>query len=158
MRMELAKPPNQVDKQALMRLVGGSVIPQVNGGAMEIAECFLSRVNMQTQEMHLMSDPEKLAKRRAALAGEMLTFLTLCRELVYRTRHVLHITAAMLAREPVEGDDGELAQENGELTWQREVEKGLENMKAFMKPMVLQFDVPGAEEFFGDKQRSALHL
>uniref|UniRef100_A0A7R9U2A1 Uncharacterized protein n=1 Tax=Pinguiococcus pyrenoidosus TaxID=172671 RepID=A0A7R9U2A1_9STRA len=150
MRMELAKPPTAVDKQALMRLVSGSVIPQVNGGAMEIAECFLSRVNM-SNPIHLVNDEEMLQAKRRALASELLVFLTLCKELVNRTRHVLGITEQMIRQPPPDspGDDG-AREENTDITWQREVEKGLENMKAFMKPMVLQYNVEGADVFFSD--------
>ena len=155
MQMELAKPPEKIDKHEMMRLVGGSVIPQVNGGALEIAECFLG--SGAPAKLPLVEDPERVRALQAALASELLVFLNLCRELTVRTRHVLQLDQALIQSQAETEDSDSAPRDNTDLTWQIEVERGLENMKAAMQELIEPIKVPGAAQLFHE-QSSKFYL
>ncbi|CAM9401011.1 unnamed protein product [Chrysoparadoxa australica] len=134
------------DSRSLMRLVQGSVLPQVNGGAVEVAECFLKRAEDGSFESTIpLITAAQAELLRQKLTDQLIVFLDLCRQLVIKARRVLNVPFS-LPRSPAspahaqhtapeERTPEEVTADNNRV-WQEEMERGLLKVRDAMEPFL----------------------
>lgn len=90
----LLRPDKSTDKNNLMRLVQGSVMPQVNAGAAEVARLFLQ---CDAEGMHPVIegvDEDIAAGQRLQLKTIMFEFMVHCKNLLGKSQRMLKNAAA----------------------------------------------------------------
>ena len=89
----LLRPDKTTDKNNLMRLIQGSVMPQVNAGAAEVARLFLQCDANGQHTLIEGVDEDACAAQRRQLKAVMFKFLTHCKNLLAKSQRMLKSVA-----------------------------------------------------------------
>lgn len=150
MRVELNRDKRDgADTQNLMRIIQGSVMPQVNGGVLEVAKVFLPEEDHEDD----YGGPSKLnTQTKQDLQMSIMSFLQLSRQLLEKASKILIIDAKItLTTADLNGDDDAASriialrkkqqEHENNVIWVREMEKGYDGLLRAMS-MYLS-EVPG---------------
>jgi hypothetical protein len=130
------------DVRGLMRLVQGSVLPQVNGGVAEVAECFLKKIAESDAGNDgfapiPLTTAEQARALRAKLQDALVQFLDLCRRLIIKSRRALDVPYdPPPSRTSTEERTQEEVNADNNRVWQIEMERGFIKLVAQMAQYV----------------------
>ena len=147
MREELNKDKrdeNPGSNQNLMRIIQGGVMPQVNGGVLEVARVFLAEAEEDYDQYAIAVDDKApgagvAEQLRTELQSCVVEFLQLAKELLVKAKAVLVLDVRLLTAQVDPNEDDSAAKlqallkkkqqdHENNVVWLKEMEKGYEGL------------------------------